>query len=165
MLIGSKQRIADSALAKRLLTVYGYRDHVVAGGLVSYGVDLRWCFRRAAYFVDKILRGAAPGDLPVEFPTKMVLAVNLRTASALDITVPPTLLTRAEPVQGRRHPGNSRMLDPTLDIGDAPAGIALVPGAVELLSGRAKLYEQVAGQVLGIRLSPRVGSGPLRRFP
>jgi putative tryptophan/tyrosine transport system substrate-binding protein len=98
MLIGSKQRIADSALAKRLPTVYGYRDHVVAGGLVSYGVDLRWCFRRAAYFVDKILRGAAPGDLPVEFPTKMVLAVNLRTASALDITVPPTLLTRADEV-------------------------------------------------------------------
>jgi putative tryptophan/tyrosine transport system substrate-binding protein len=98
MLIGSKQRIADSALAKRLPTVYGYRDHVVAGGLVSYGVDLRWCFRRAAYFVDKILHGAAPGDLPVEFPTKMVLAVNLRTASALDITVPPTLLTRADEV-------------------------------------------------------------------
>lgn len=98
MLIGSKQRIADSALAKRLPTVYGYRDHVVAGGLVSYGVDLRWCFRRAAYFVDKILRGAAPGDLPVEFPTKMVLAVNLRTASALDITVPPTLLARVDEV-------------------------------------------------------------------
>jgi putative tryptophan/tyrosine transport system substrate-binding protein len=74
-----------------LPTVYGYRDHVIAGGLISYGVDLRWCFHRAAYFVDKILRGAAPGDLPVEFPTKMVLAVNLKTASALGITVPQTL--------------------------------------------------------------------------
>jgi putative tryptophan/tyrosine transport system substrate-binding protein len=69
MLVGKTQQIAKSALAKRLPTVYGYRDHVIAGGLISYGVDLRWCFHRAAYFVDKILRGAAPGDLPVEFPT------------------------------------------------------------------------------------------------
>jgi putative ABC transport system substrate-binding protein len=86
------------ALAKRLPTVYGYREHVVAGGLISYGVDLRWCFHRGAYFVDKILKGAAPGELPVEFPTKMVLAVNLKTASALGMTVPPTLLARADEV-------------------------------------------------------------------
>jgi putative ABC transport system substrate-binding protein len=98
MLIGNRQQIAASALAKRLPTVYGYRDHVVAGGLVSYGVDLRWCFRRAAYFVDKILHGAAPGDLPVEFPSKMVLAVNLKTASALGITISPSLLARADEV-------------------------------------------------------------------
>jgi ABC-type uncharacterized transport system substrate-binding protein len=103
-----RKLIVDFAARRRLPAIYEarefvesgglIRDHVVAGGLVSYGVDLRWCFRRAAYFVDKILRGAAPGDLPVEFPTKMVLAVNLRTASALDITVPPTLLTRADEV-------------------------------------------------------------------
>ena len=98
MLVGKTQQIAKTALAKRLPTVYGYRDHVIAGGLISYGVDLRWCFHRAAYFVDKILRGAAPGDLPVEFPTKMVLAVNLKTASALGITVPQTLLVRADEV-------------------------------------------------------------------
>ena len=98
MLVGKTQQIAKTALAKRLPTVYGYRDHVIAGGLISYGVDLRWCFHRAAYFVDKILRGAAPGDLPVEFPTKMVLAVNLKTASALGITVPQTLLARADEV-------------------------------------------------------------------
>jgi putative tryptophan/tyrosine transport system substrate-binding protein len=98
MLVGKTRQIAEAALAKRLPTVYGYRDHVIAGGLVSYGVDLRWCFHRAAYFVDKILRGAAPGDLPVEFPTKMVLAVNLKTAKVLGLDVPPTLLARADEV-------------------------------------------------------------------
>jgi putative ABC transport system substrate-binding protein len=98
MLIGNSRQIAASALAKRLPTVYGYRDHVVAGGLASYGVDLRWCFRRAAYFVDKILHGARPGDLPVEFPSKMFLAVNFKTAKALSLEIPPTLLARADEV-------------------------------------------------------------------
>jgi putative ABC transport system substrate-binding protein len=98
MLLYESRQIAALALAKRLPTVYGYREHVVAGGLISYGVDLRWCFHRGAYFVDKILKGVAPGELPVEFPTKMVLAVNLKTASALGITVPPTLLARADEV-------------------------------------------------------------------
>src|SRR4029453_13689860 len=76
LLLSSSQQIATVALARRLPTVYGYREHVVAGGLISYGVDLRWCYYRGAYFVDKILRGMAPGDLPVEFPTKMVLETN-----------------------------------------------------------------------------------------
>jgi putative ABC transport system substrate-binding protein len=98
MLISESQQIAESALARQLPTVYGYREHVVAGGLISYGVDLRWCYHRGAYFVDKILRGTPPGDLPVEFPTKMVLSVNLKTARALGITVPPTLLGRADEV-------------------------------------------------------------------
>src|SRR6266849_3097335 len=98
MLISENARIAESALAKRLVTVYGYREHVAAGGLISYGVDLRWCFERAAYFVDKILHGAAPGDLPVEFPAKVVLSINLKTAKALGLTVPPSLLARADEV-------------------------------------------------------------------
>jgi putative tryptophan/tyrosine transport system substrate-binding protein len=98
MLIGNSRQIAASALAKRLPTVYGYRDHVVAGGLASYGVDLRWCFRRAAYFVEKILRGARPGDLPVEFPTKMFLVINLGTAKALGLKVPESFLLRADEV-------------------------------------------------------------------
>jgi putative ABC transport system substrate-binding protein len=98
MLIGNSRQIAASALAKRLPTVYGYRDHVVAGGLASYGVDLRWCFHRAASFVEKILHGARPGDLPVEFPTKMFLAINLKTANALGLDVPATLLARADEV-------------------------------------------------------------------
>jgi putative ABC transport system substrate-binding protein len=98
MLLGNSRQIAASALAKRMPTVYGYRAHVVAGGLASYGVDLEWCWRRAASFVDKILHGARPGDLPVEFPTKMLLSVNLKTAKALGLTIPPTLLTRADEV-------------------------------------------------------------------
>ena len=85
-------------MAKRLPTVYGYREHVVAGGLISYGVDLRWCFHRGAYFVDKILHGIPAGELPVEFPTKVLLSVNLKTAKALGLTVPPTLLARADEV-------------------------------------------------------------------
>ncbi|WP_244551316.1 ABC transporter substrate binding protein [Bradyrhizobium sp. Rc2d] len=67
MLISENARIAQSAFARRLPTVYGYREHVVAGGLVSYGVDLRWCFRRGAYFVDKILHGTPAGDLRLSF--------------------------------------------------------------------------------------------------
>jgi len=67
--------------------VYGYREHVVAGGLISYGVDLRWCSHRAAYFVYRILHGAPAGDFPLEFPAKMVLAANLMTARGLGISV------------------------------------------------------------------------------
>jgi putative ABC transport system substrate-binding protein len=98
ILLTNGQQIAASAFAKRLPTVYGYRENVLAGGLISYGVDLRWCYYRCASFVDKILRGIAPGDLPVEFPTKMVLAINLNTAKGLALEVPPTLLARADEV-------------------------------------------------------------------
>jgi putative ABC transport system substrate-binding protein len=98
MLLSESRRIAAAALARKLPTVYGYRDHVLVGGLISYGVDLRWCFHRGAYFVDKILHGVHPGDLPVEFPTKMVLTINLKTAQALEITLPPTLIGRADEV-------------------------------------------------------------------
>jgi putative ABC transport system substrate-binding protein len=98
LLVLNSEQIAKSSLEKHLATVYGYRENVVSGGLISYGVDLRWCYRHAASFVDKILRGAAPGNLPIEFPTGFWLAVNLKTAKALDITVPPSLLVRADEV-------------------------------------------------------------------
>ena len=102
-LSGSASKVAklfadDFLMAKRLPTVYGYREHVLAGGLVSYGVDLRWCYRRGAYFVDKILRGTPPGELPVEFPTKMTLSINVKTAKVLGIAVPPKLLDFADEV-------------------------------------------------------------------
>jgi putative tryptophan/tyrosine transport system substrate-binding protein len=71
---------------------------VMAGGLVSYGVDLRWCYRRSAYFVDKILHGAAAGDLPIEFPVQFPLSINLKTARELGLTVSPSLLSRADEV-------------------------------------------------------------------
>jgi putative ABC transport system substrate-binding protein len=98
MLLSQGRKIADLALASRLPTVFGYREHVVVGGLVSYGVDLRWCFHRGASFTDKILRGSNPGDLPVEFPTKVELVINLKTARVLGLTVSPAFLARADEV-------------------------------------------------------------------
>jgi putative ABC transport system substrate-binding protein len=75
-----------------------FRDHVEAGGLISYGVDPRQNYRRGAYFVDKILKGEKPSDLPMEFPTKVELVVNVTTAKAIGVTVPPALLARADEV-------------------------------------------------------------------
>jgi putative ABC transport system substrate-binding protein len=98
MLIVARKEIAEAAAAKKLPTVYGYREHVEAGGLISYGVNLNSCFHRAAYYVDKILKGAKPGDLPVEFPTHIELLINLKTAKALSLEIPPTLLARADEV-------------------------------------------------------------------
>jgi putative tryptophan/tyrosine transport system substrate-binding protein len=98
MLLTERRRIAALTAAAKIPAVYGYREHVDDGGLVSYGVDLRECFRRGAYYVDKILKGAAPGDLPVEFPTKLELVINLKTASALGLTISPQLLARADDV-------------------------------------------------------------------
>jgi len=90
--------LAQAAASKRLPTVYGYRQNVDAGGLVSYGVNLDWCNHRAAYYVDKILKGAKPSDLPIEFPTHLELVINLKTAKALGLTVPSSLLVRADEV-------------------------------------------------------------------
>lgn len=90
--------VSDIALEKRLPTVYGYRENVLSGGLVSYGVDLRWCYRRGAYFVDRILKGAKPSDLPIEFPTSFWLAANVRAARSLSISLPSDLLARADEV-------------------------------------------------------------------
>jgi putative tryptophan/tyrosine transport system substrate-binding protein len=98
MLLTERRRIAALAATARIPAIYGYREHVDDGGLVSYGVDLRECFRRGAYYVDKILKGASPSDLPVEFPTKLELVVNLKTARALGITISPQLLARADEV-------------------------------------------------------------------
>jgi len=91
-------RINTLALSVRLPTIHGYRDYVEAGGLMSYGANLPDLFRRSADYVDKILRGAKPGDIPVEQPTKFDLVVNLTTAKALGLDVPPTLLARADEV-------------------------------------------------------------------
>ena len=98
MLVNARRQIAAAALASRLPTVYVWREHVEAGGLISYGTDLRESYRRAAYFVDKILKGAKPADLPIEFPAKLELVINLTTAKALGIELPSALLARADKV-------------------------------------------------------------------
>src|SRR5262249_15799689 len=98
MLVNARKQTAEAAAAKKLPTVYGYREHVEAGGLASYGVNLDWCFYRAADFVDKILKGANPAELPVEFPPKLELLINLKTAKAPRLTVAATLLARADEV-------------------------------------------------------------------
>jgi putative ABC transport system substrate-binding protein len=94
----NRVRLSTLALVARLPTIYVHRDYVEAGGLISYGANLADLFRNAAGYVDKILRGAKPADLPVEQPTKFDLVVNLITAKALGIDVPPTLLARADEV-------------------------------------------------------------------
>ena len=94
----NRTQINIFAVRARLPTIYGVRDFVQAGGLMSYAPNLPNQFRRAADFVDKILRGAKPGDIPVEQPTKFELVINLTTAKALGLDVPPTLLARADEV-------------------------------------------------------------------
>src|SRR6516165_6106444 len=91
MFLNERKRITLFAMAERLPTMFGFRENVEDGGLMSYGTDLRESWRRAAAFVDKILKGTKPGDLPIEFPTKLELVINLTTAKALELTIPPTL--------------------------------------------------------------------------
>jgi putative ABC transport system substrate-binding protein len=91
-------RIADFAVIEQLPSLFGTREDVAAGGLISYGANIADLFRQSAGYVDKILRGAKPADLPVQQPTKFELVVNLKTAKALGLDIPPTLLARANEV-------------------------------------------------------------------
>jgi putative ABC transport system substrate-binding protein len=93
-----RQRIIDFAAERHLPAIYESREFVDAGGLISYGIDLSAMQRRAALYVDKILKGAKPADLPVEQPTKFELVINLKTAKTLGLTIPPSLLSRADEV-------------------------------------------------------------------
>jgi putative ABC transport system substrate-binding protein len=98
LLSSGLKRIIALSLPLRLPLVFADRDGVDAGGFVSYGVNNFDTYGRAAVYIDKILKGAAPGDLPIEFPTKLGLVINLRSARALGLTVPPALLSRADEV-------------------------------------------------------------------
>jgi putative ABC transport system substrate-binding protein len=98
VLLRHRTRILDLAAIHRLPTTSQYREFVEAGGLLSYGSNLSNHFRRAAYYVDKILKGTKPADLPVEQPTKFELVINLKTAKALGLTIPQSLLQRADEV-------------------------------------------------------------------
>jgi len=96
--LGDYKRIADLAAKSRLPSIHWARAFAESGGLLAYGPDVADLFRRAAAYVDKILKGAKPGDLPVEQPTKFELVINLKTAKALGLTIPPTVLLRADQV-------------------------------------------------------------------
>ena len=85
-------------MAAGIPSVFSAREHVEASGLISYGVSFRENYHRAAAYVGKILRGATPADLPLEFPTKLELVVNLKTAKAIGVTIPPAMLARADEV-------------------------------------------------------------------
>lgn len=98
LFIGGARRLAELAMTHKLPTIFGPRDHTEAGGLLSYGPDRADLYARAAVYVDKILKGASPADLPVEQATKFELVVNLQTAEALDITIPQSILLRADEV-------------------------------------------------------------------
>jgi putative ABC transport system substrate-binding protein len=94
----NRMRISILALGARLPTLSGIRDYIESGGLMSYGPNFPDLFRRTGDYVDKILRGAKPAELPIEQPTKFDLVINQTTAKALDLTIPPTLLARADEV-------------------------------------------------------------------
>jgi putative ABC transport system substrate-binding protein len=98
MFYGERTRIVELAAKSRLPLIASQAEYAKAGGLLAYGIDSRDSFRRAATYVDKILRGAKPAGLPIEQPTKFELVINLRTAKALGLTIPPSLLQRADQV-------------------------------------------------------------------
>ena len=94
-MLANRKRIADFALKSRLPSIYVSREYVDAGGLMSYGADLADSYRRVAYYVDRILKGAKPADLPVEQPTKFEFVINLKTAKQIGVTIAPEVLARA----------------------------------------------------------------------
>ncbi len=98
MFFSEMSRIVELAASHKLPAIYGLREFAAIGGLMSYGLDVKDNFRRAATYVDKILRGAKPADLPVEQPTRFQLVVNLKTALALGLTIPPVILAGADEV-------------------------------------------------------------------
>ena len=93
-----RQQIAEFATQQQLPSMFAHREWVVAGGLMSYGASFSDLFRRAATYVDKLLKGAKPADLPVEQPMKFELVINLKTAQALGLTIPPSVLFQADEV-------------------------------------------------------------------
>ena len=98
LMLANRKRIAALALKSRLPSMYVRREFVEAGGLMSYGADITDSYRRVAYFVDRILKGAKPADLPVEQPTKFEFVINLKAAKQIGLTIPPNVLVRADKV-------------------------------------------------------------------
>jgi ABC-type uncharacterized transport system substrate-binding protein len=98
LLLSERVQLATLATAAHLPTVYGLREHVEAGGLMCYGINVAESFRRAATFVDKILKGAKAGDLPIELPVRLELLVNLKTAKSIGLVISESFLVRADEV-------------------------------------------------------------------
>jgi putative tryptophan/tyrosine transport system substrate-binding protein len=98
LLIGYRKQIVDFAIKNRLPSMCEGRNFVEAGGLMCYSANFGEAYRRAAYYVDKILKGAKPADLPVEQPTKFEFVINLKTAKQIGLTIPPNVLARADKV-------------------------------------------------------------------
>jgi putative ABC transport system substrate-binding protein len=98
LLFTERKRLVEVVAKSRLPAVYNAREFVAAGGLMSYAVNFPDLFRRSAFYVDRILKGTKPRDLPIEQPTKFELTINLKTARALGLTIPPSLLARADQV-------------------------------------------------------------------
>jgi putative ABC transport system substrate-binding protein len=98
LFIRQPARMIDLVTRNRLPTMFGDHESVEAGGLMYYGVNLADLYRRAATYVDNILKGAKPADLPVEQPTKFELVINLKTARQIGVTIPPNVLARADKV-------------------------------------------------------------------
>ena len=96
--VAHEKRLADLTLENRLPAVFGFREFADMGGLISYGSSASEMWRRAASYVDKILRGNSPSDLPIEQPTRFELVINLKTAKALGLEIPPSLLATADEV-------------------------------------------------------------------
>ena len=95
LMVANQKRTVGFALKSRLPSVYTNREYVDAGGLMSYGADEADSYRRVAYYVDRILKGTKPADLPVEQPTKFEFVINLKTANQIGLTIPPEVLARA----------------------------------------------------------------------
>src|SRR5262245_63827358 len=98
LMFANEKQVADFALKSRLPSMFINRETIDAGGLMSYGADIADSYRRVAYYVDRILKGAKPADLPVERPTKFELVINLKTAKQIGLTIPPNVLVRADKV-------------------------------------------------------------------
>jgi putative ABC transport system substrate-binding protein len=98
LLNANQKRIIDFALKSRLASVGSIREYVDAGGLMYYGADIADSYRRVAYYVDKILKGAKPADLPIEQPTKFEMVINQKTATGIGLAIPPSVLARADRV-------------------------------------------------------------------
>jgi putative ABC transport system substrate-binding protein len=93
-----RAKLADLAIRNRVATIFNFRQYVEAGGLLSFGPNLRDMYRQSARHIQKILKGEAPGEIPMEQPTRFELVINLKTAKALGLQVPPTMLARADEV-------------------------------------------------------------------